>query len=48
MDIKELKAKRLYTSNSSNITANSLFSRLLNKKIIKSNLLIFPEEREMH
>ena len=35
MDIKELKAKRLYTPNSSYITANSCCSQLLNKNNYK-------------
>ena len=46
MDIKELKAKRLYTPNSSYITANSCCSQLLNKNNYKIKPVDFSEEIE--
>ena len=44
MDIKELKAKRLYTPNSSYITANSCCSQLLNKNNYKIKPVDFPKK----
>ena len=47
MDIKELKAKRLYTlEDSSYITANSCCSQLLNKNNYKIKPVDFSEEIE--